>query len=400
VVVGRRPPADIALDLPSVAERHAEIDATNPDAPAVRLLDAEGALFVNGVLRERATLAPGDTLGFGEATARIGPGRLPLGRDTPAAVEALPTAVSAEALEPAPPAPAPVAPVAAPGWWHIPPLTAAVLIVVCAVLLAAIVFVDRQLTMAREDRADLERRELEIARLRAAEARRAAASDGAMEPAPLASSPSRSEASQRSFERPLPSGPAEEISSVLGRTLESVVTLTGVSSLGRRVVGTGIVVSAKGLVLTNAHVLESASDLLARFRDGRRIPATMVRLSRDTDLGLVRLADAQNLSTASFGTTASLSIGQSVYAIGAPISDELGFTVTRGILSAGGLRSLGGRAYVQHDAALNPGNSGGPLVDGGGRVIGVNTFKVSQSHGLGFAIPAEEVLRFLAQEDL
>lgn len=157
--------------------------------------------------------------------------------------------------------------------------------------------------------------------------------------------------------------------------------------------GSGIVIDSGGLILTNAHVIERATNLHVRRPDGMDVPTTVVGTDRDSDLAIVRVSDATGLVPAPLGDSDRLEVGSFVVAIGSP----LGFhhTVTAGVLSA---KSRGfdnqGVEFLQTDAAINPGNSGGPLLDLSGRVIGVNTAIVSeggQNIGLNFAIPINTV---------
>jgi S1-C subfamily serine protease len=145
-----------------------------------------------------------------------------------------------------------------------------------------------------------------------------------------------------------------------------------------------VVFTPDGYLLTNDHVVAGAARLLASMPDGQRIEAEPVGYDPATDLAVLRLA-AGGLPFAEFGSSARLRVGQLVVAIGNPLGFQA--TVTAGIVSALGrsLRSPSGRlidSVIQTDAPLNPGNSGGPLVDGNGRVVGINTAMIVAAQGI------------------
>jgi len=157
-----------------------------------------------------------------------------------------------------------------------------------------------------------------------------------------------------------------------------------------RGLGSGFVISADGYAVTNSHVARGRQRLRATTEDGDALEATLVGDDPATDLALIRLA-ARDLPVAELGDSDTLQVGQLVIAMGHP----LGFrsTVSTGVVSALGraMRSEHGRlieSVVQHTAPLNPGNSGGPLVDSRGRVVGINTAIIAMAQGLGFAVPA------------
>ena len=159
---------------------------------------------------------------------------------------------------------------------------------------------------------------------------------------------------------------------------------------GRSGVGSGVIVDAGGIVITNNHVVEGADEVIVELSDGREFKAAEIKTDPDSDLAVVRLSDAKDLPTAVLGDSDKLEIGDWVIAIGNPF--ELETTVSAGIISGKG-RELGGirRAqFLQTDAAINPGNSGGPLINLAGEVVGINTAIASNSggyQGIGFAIP-------------
>lgn len=155
--------------------------------------------------------------------------------------------------------------------------------------------------------------------------------------------------------------------------------------------GSGVIVSADGLILTNSHVVKDADEIKVNLSDKRSFTAKVIGADPESDIALIKI-DAKGLPTAELGDSDKLRVGEIVFAIGNPFG--LNRTVTSGIVSATGRANVGIIDYedfIQTDAAINPGNSGGPLVNIEGKVIGINTAIASRSggyQGIGFAIPS------------
>jgi serine protease Do len=192
---------------------------------------------------------------------------------------------------------------------------------------------------------------------------------------------------------------------------DSVVTITselyttrGFSQIPATGVGTGVILSSDGYILTNKHVVAGSQSLTVDLADGERFAATIVKESADKDLALIKI-DASGLTPAVIGDSGSLQVGQTTIAIGSPLGT---FTesVTKGILSATGRtitvsdelthQPVTLTGLLQTDAAINPGNSGGPLLDASGRVIGINTAVSAGAEGLGFAIPIADAAALIS----
>jgi S1-C subfamily serine protease len=206
----------------------------------------------------------------------------------------------------------------------------------------------------------------------------------------------------------LPASTSDEPTDLVGvvaQARQSVVTITARGVATRNPfspfnvpatgVGSGIVVSASGLILTNYHVVENANTLSVATADGQTLVATVVSTDAAHDLAVIR-ATGGELKAAMLGDSDQLQVGQTVLAIGSPLG-EFTETVTKGIVSAldrdimvgdqatGASKSLSG--LIQTDAAINPGNSGGPLINEQGEVVGINSAVSQQAEGIGFAIP-------------
>jgi serine protease Do len=163
-------------------------------------------------------------------------------------------------------------------------------------------------------------------------------------------------------------------------------------------IGSGVIISPDGYIVTNNHVVEGAMEVRVTMHDRRSFPAKVIGTDKLTDLAVVKI-DAKDLPTVAWGDSTKLVPGQSVLAIGSPFG-YFRFSVTRGIVSAvdrpnpysDDARKPGG--FIQTDAAINPGNSGGPLVNAHGQLVGINTFLISSTGafaGAGFAIPTQTI---------
>src|SRR6202163_2464716 len=164
----------------------------------------------------------------------------------------------------------------------------------------------------------------------------------------------------------------------------------------QRSLGSGVLVDASGLIVTNYHVIEGASDVKIALADKREFAADVVLKDQRSDLAVLRIKGAsERFPTLEFANSDELQVGDVVLAIGDPFG--VGQTVTHGIVSALARSQVGTSDYqffIQTDAAINPGNSGGPLVDLNGRLVGINSAIYSRSggsNGIGFAIPANMV---------
>jgi S1-C subfamily serine protease len=208
-------------------------------------------------------------------------------------------------------------------------------------------------------------------------------------------------------------GPTD-ITAVVAAATPSVVTITSETAARNGFspfevpatgVGSGVILTADGYILTNDHVIADSTSLTVMLEDGTEYPATVVRADPDHDLALIKV-EATGLTPAKIGDSTKIHVGQTAIAIGSPLG-TFTETVTKGIVSAldrtitvqdettGEPHTLTG--LIQTDAAINPGNSGGPLLDETGAVIGIDTAVSSGANGLGFAIPIDIAASLIAR---
>jgi putative serine protease PepD len=194
-----------------------------------------------------------------------------------------------------------------------------------------------------------------------------------------------------------------DVRSVVEKAQASVVAIefdVTTTQRGRTVqgsgAGSGVIISSNGLVLTNAHVVENASNLKVTLSDGSKYDATIIGSDTTQDIALVQLRGASNLPAATLGSSSDLQVGDGVVAIGNALDLDGSLTVTSGIVSAKN-RSLSNgdnstlANLIQTDAAINSGNSGGPLLNMAGEVVGINTAIIQDSQNLGFSIAIDSV---------
>ena len=180
------------------------------------------------------------------------------------------------------------------------------------------------------------------------------------------------------------------IVNVAERVSPAIVTLEVTTASGEGV-GSGVIYSADGWIVTNRHVVEGATDITVHLKDGRDVNGTIYGIDTLTDLAIVKV-ESTDLSVATLGRSRDIQVGQTAIAMGSPLGVYTN-SVTAGIISALGrqITTDSGRldGLIQTDAAINPGNSGGALVDSSGAVIGINTAISNEGAGIGFAIPID-----------
>ena len=205
------------------------------------------------------------------------------------------------------------------------------------------------------------------------------------------------------------SGFENQVTQAVERLSESIVSVSSMR-LERRFFGivpsegqgSGIILDRTGLIVTNNHVIDGANQVYVSLKDGRTFTGEVVGSDENTDVAVIRV-NASDLPAAELGDSETLKVGQIVLAIGNALALPGGPTVSMGVLSAKG-RPLPGSDFIfegllQTDAAVNPGNSGGPLADLDGRIIGITTLMIPFAQGMGFAIPINTVKK-IAQEIL
>jgi putative serine protease PepD len=191
--------------------------------------------------------------------------------------------------------------------------------------------------------------------------------------------------------------PAIDVLAVLNRVEPSVVSVQTTDSVvaGQGGAGTGIILTADGLVLTNAHVVGGLPDIRVGLFDGSQADAQLVGSFPEEDVALIQVQGRSDLVPATLGSSSALQVGEEVIAIGNALNLGGRPTVTLGIVSALDraleAQGISLQGLIQTDAAINPGNSGGPLVNAAGEVVGVNTAIIGDAQNIGFSIPIDGV---------
>jgi serine protease Do len=200
----------------------------------------------------------------------------------------------------------------------------------------------------------------------------------------------------------------EQITQSVEKLSESVVSIGNTRVYGTKGLGfapfesqgTGIIISSRGFIVTNNHVVDNAAKVSVSLKDGRKYEGAVMGSDPATDIALIRV-EADNLPVANLGDSSRLKVGQIVLAVGNALALPGAPTVSMGVISALG-RPLPGSDFVlegliQTDAAINPGNSGGPLANLRGEVIGMNTAMIPYAQGVGFAIPTDTIKQVVEQ---
>ena len=164
---------------------------------------------------------------------------------------------------------------------------------------------------------------------------------------------------------------------------------------GHRSIGSGFLVHSSGYVLTNYHVVADAREIMVRLFDKREFPATTVGVDKTADLAILSIESDEDFSVVPLGNSSTLEAGEWAIAVGSPFGFEQ--TVTVGVISATGRQGLyRDIGFIQTDASIHYGNSGGPLINIHGEVIGINTAVMSVGHGIGFAVPINHAKALIA----
>jgi serine protease Do len=158
--------------------------------------------------------------------------------------------------------------------------------------------------------------------------------------------------------------------------------------------GSGIIISDDGYILTNYHVIEGEKSIQVKLNADVKLKATLIKSNSDYDLALIKI-EAEDLKALSMGNSELAEVGDDVWAIGTPLETSFGQTITKGIIS--GVRKIGGIDFIQTDVSINAGNSGGPLINDQGEVIGITTMKAAGQgvEGMGFCIPSNSAIEML-----
>lgn len=172
----------------------------------------------------------------------------------------------------------------------------------------------------------------------------------------------------------------------LGSVMQSVLLIRAGAATG-----SGVLISEDGWAITAAHVVSGLDEIIVRAQSGLQLAASVVRVDRQQDVALIRL-QGRGHPCLGVATEDVPGVGSDLFAVGAPTGEELAFSVTKGVVS--GFREWEGKHYIQTDAALNPGNSGGPLVSSDGRIVGIVSWKIAAPglEGLAFGVPVRAVV--------
>lgn len=176
---------------------------------------------------------------------------------------------------------------------------------------------------------------------------------------------------------------SESFSNVISNTINSVVSV--LTDIGQ---GSGAIISSDGYVVTNYHVISGASKATILTYDGKKYPLKVMGYNKGEDIAVLKIVSNETFDYFEFGDSSNLKAGQKVVALGNPAG--LSFTATEGIISSPS-RAINGKTYIQTDVTVNPGNSGGPLINSQGEIIGIVDFKIANYESLSFAIPSDRV---------